>query len=105
MVAALLLPASGLRRRIRAAKRAEIARVERSIAGDPEALAGSMVAADAERLRLVDLLAYRRELAAVREWPYDSPALTRFAIVLLLPVASWILAALVERLVDAFLAR
>jgi hypothetical protein len=105
MVAALLLPASGLRRRIRAVKRAEIVRVEKAIAGNPEALAGSMIAADAGRLRLVDLLAYRRELMAVREWPYDSPALTRFVILLLLPVVSWILAALVERLVDALLAR
>jgi hypothetical protein len=103
MVAALLLPVSGLRQIIRAAKKAELALVERAIAGDPEALASSMIGADADRIGIVDLLAYRREIEAVREWPYDNPALTRFVIVLLLPIVSWILSALVERLVDAIL--
>ena len=65
----------------------------------------SLIAADAGRLRVVDLLAYRRELEAVREWPYDTPALTRFVILLLLPIVSWILSAMVERLVDAILTR
>jgi hypothetical protein len=102
-VLGLLAPLSGLRSRIVDAKRRELARVDRAIRGHTGALAGSDVPAESDVLRLVGLLAYRREVEAVPEWSLDAPALRRFAFYLALPLASWVAAALVERLVDLVL--
>jgi hypothetical protein len=49
------------------------------------------------------LLAYEARIEAVREWPIDTATLRRFGLFLLIPMASWIGGALVERLVDAAL--
>ena len=54
-------------------------------------------------LSIVDLLRYRAEIAATREWPFDAGVLRRFGLYLLIPVASWVLGALVERFVDRVL--
>ena len=39
--------------------------------------------------RLSDLLAYKRELDAMSDWPVDSPDIGRFIVYLLIPVLSW----------------
>jgi hypothetical protein len=98
--AALLSPSLGVHGAIRRAKAAELERVRSAIAGNRAALAGSAIAAEADRLSVVDLLRYRGEIAAVREWPFDAGVLRRFGLYLLIPLASWVLGALVERLVD-----
>jgi hypothetical protein len=49
------------------------------------------------------LLAYEARIESVREWPFDTSTLRRFALFLLIPLASWIGGALVERVVDAAL--
>lgn len=102
-VAALLVPSWGLHRRIRQAKAAELARVRSALAGDRGALDGSPLRADADRLSTLDLVQWRDRVASLREWPFDAGVLRRFGLYLLIPVASWIAAALVERLVDRLL--
>jgi hypothetical protein len=104
-ILALALPTSGLRRRIRQVKQRELERVDRAVRGDRSALANSRIAAEADELKLVELLQYRREVEAVREWPYDTTALARFLFYMLLPPASWLAAAMVERGLDVLLDR
>ncbi len=101
-LAALLIPCAGLHGRIRAAKAEELARVRAAIRGEREALRDSPLAAESAALSIVDLLAYRERIEGLREWPFDARALRRFGLYLLIPLASWIGAALVERLVDSF---
>jgi hypothetical protein len=102
-VAALVLPVRGIHLRLRATKRAELERVHGALRGVPDALAGSPIAERAGGLGLADLLAYRGFVEGVREWPFDSPTLLRFALILALPLGSWLGGALVERLLAAVL--
>jgi len=92
-LATLLIPFWGLRHRIRDAKLA-------ALAGDAGALGGSPIGRDAGRLTAVDLLAYRDRVESLREWPIDASVVGRLGLYLLIPLASWVGAALVERLVD-----
>lgn len=97
---ALLVPVRDVHRQIAEARREELARIhdvlsplrEPALRGDAEA-----------QQRLAGLLAYRAQVSAISEWPFDAPALFRFALFLLIPVASWLGGALVERGVDALL--
>ena len=95
--AALLLPARGVRDRVRRAKHEELELVRQAIQGNPDALADSVIAKRAESLGLADLLAYRQYVESVPEWPFDAPMLVRFALLALLPLGSWLGGALVER--------
>ena len=52
---------------------------------------------------LANLLTLRSHLEEVREWPFDTSVIVRFAVYLVTPLGSWAGAALVERLVNAFL--
>lgn len=102
-VGALLGPSLGVRSAIRRAKAEELERVRSAIAGDRAALSAAAVASEADALSIVDLLRYRGEIAATPEWPFDAGVLRRFGLYLLIPVASWVLGALVERFVDRVL--
>jgi hypothetical protein len=88
----LVLPLLPVRARIRAVKQAELARCNRRIA--------ELRRASAAAGELADAIAYRGLVDGVSEWPIDVPQLGRFALVFGLPLASWIAAALVERLID-----
>jgi hypothetical protein len=101
--AGLLLPVRGVHRRLRAAKREELARVDAAIRGEPGALAGSPIASREGRADLADLVAWRGLVQGAHEWPFDASTLVRFALYLLIPLGSWSGGALVERLVDALL--
>ncbi len=101
--AALLLPARGVRDRVRRAKHEELERVRRAIQGDIDALADSAIAKRAGTLGLADLLAYRQYVESIREWPFDAPMLGRFALFALLPLGSWLGGALVERALGSLL--
>jgi len=74
--------------------------VRLALAGDRSGLRESPLAADAERLSVVDLAVWKDRVEALREWPFDAAALRRFGLYLLIPLGSWVGAALVERLVD-----
>ena len=96
----LLVPVRGARRRIRETKRAELAGLDAQIReARPEALAGDAAA----QARVGFLTSYRAHIEAVREWPFEATAWTRFALYLLIPLGSWLASSFVERLVGAAL--
>lgn len=91
----LLLPVQGLHQSIQRAKQGELGWCHEQIR---RARAGG---AGTSEPSLADLIAYRGLVESVREWPVDAPTLLRFALYLVIPLASWLGGAIVERLVDA----
>jgi hypothetical protein len=102
-LAAMLLPSLGVRRRLQAAKQAELARVHRALGGDERALADSQIAARHSEPSLADLLAYEQFLRQIPVWPFDQTTWLRFGLYLALPLGSWLGGAVVERLLGAAL--
>ncbi len=100
---ALLIPVLGVHRQIRATKQAELRHIAAAITGDEGAIAKTRIALWKHPPSLADLIAYRSMIESTREWPYDASTLFRFVLYLLIPLASWIAAAFVERVVDAAL--
>ncbi len=98
--AMVILPMRGVQRLISRLKQEELERVAAAISGDRSALADSRLAAQAETLSLADLLAYRDTITSVREWPVQSPTFLRVFLLLMIPVASWVGGALVERMLE-----
>ena len=101
---AIAIPTLGVHRRLRETKAAELADVRRAIERDRTAALGPdhpdrAAATD----RLPGLLAYEARIEAVPEWLLDSHSLQRLGLYLLIPVASWVGGAMIERLVDAAL--
>ena len=101
--AAMLFPMRGIHARIRAVKRAELDRVEAAIRGDSGALAGTRIEGRDPAPSLADLIAYKGLVESAREWPFDGSSLRRFGLYLLIPLASWVGGALVERGVSVLL--
>jgi len=96
----LLRPARGVRSLIRAVKREERARLEPLLRqARDDALTGDA----STQGRLTDLLAYKTQVESTPEWPFDSSTLWRFGLYMLIPVASMVGGALVERVVDTVL--
>lgn len=88
-------------RALRDARHAELQRVQLRIDEQGEAVR----TLDADALAaLAPLLAYRREIARVREWPIDLGVLTRFGLYIFIVPMTWVGAALIEYVVDAFIA-
>jgi hypothetical protein len=99
--AALLLPVRGLRQRIRAEKRSELAWLDGEIRRERDLLrAGREPPRGA---RLANLVAWRSRIEAVWDWPYDASSLLRFALYTAVGLGSWLGGALVERLLDTAL--
>ncbi len=101
-VAALLLPVSGVHRRLVASKQAELTRVDAALRSEAQAslAAGARAPADA---RLSNLVAYRGLLDAAGTWPFDLAIWLRFFLYVSLGLGSWLGGALVERLLGAAL--
>ena len=91
-VVALVLPCRGVHRALRSAKRTELEEVRSQIAEARRTR---------EDTRLPGLLAWEARIEGLSEWPIDAAALGRTGLFLLLPLASWVGSALVERLVNA----
>jgi hypothetical protein len=99
-VAAFLMatPVRGVRRAVAREKEAELGRVAGEIARERDALYASEEQRKTRAAaRLPGLLAWEARVRAVREWPFDAPALLRFALYVLIPLGSWTASALVER--------
>lgn len=96
---ALLRCNGPIHRRIRAAKHAEIASIDAALRGDENARSRLAIARPGE-LSVADLLSYRTFVADAQEWAFDGASWVRFALVLLLPLGSWLGGALVERGVE-----
>ncbi len=100
----MILPMRGVQRLISRLKQEELERVAAAIGGDRSALIeDSRLGDQAEKLSLADLLAYRDSISEVREWPVRSPTFLRAFLLLMIPVASWIGGALVERMLGSLL--
>ena len=85
---------------IQAVKREELERLEPLLRqARDDALTGDA----STQGRLADLLAYRTQVEATPEWPFDSSTLVRFGLYLLIPLAAMVGGALVERVVDMVL--
>lgn len=93
------LPVWPVHLRLKAAKRQMLSDVNGRIAAIP--------APDPDRpeslTALMPLLAYRRELAQLAEWPFDVGVMARLGLYLIIPPLTWVGAALIENLVDAVL--
>jgi hypothetical protein len=97
---ALTIPVRGVRERIRRAKQQALAELEDGLRAARDAgVKGDL------RMQghLSDLLAYRAYVVGVREWPFDTSTLVRFALYLLIPLGSWLGGALVERALTVLL--
>jgi hypothetical protein len=88
---AFVLPLLGVHRRIRAAKRAELARIHAAARAERDALLAGGAGA-----RLPALLALRSQVAELREWPVDLSTLMRLLLYLGIGLGSWVGAALVD---------
>jgi len=89
-----------LRGRIHAAKERELGFVFRSLRGDQEAMALSRIGDRAGSLGFSELLDYRVFIESLWDWPV-APHLQRIVLIGLLPPATWVLAALIQRAVTA----
>ena len=81
--------------KLRDAKRSELDRVQAQI----NAMARPAEEAF-DHAALQPLLAYRREINAIPEWPFDLGVVTRLGLYLIIVPLTWIGAALIENLVD-----
>jgi hypothetical protein len=101
---AIAIPTLGAHRCIREAKVAELAEVRLAIERDRRAaLDANHPDSAAAATRLPGLIAYETQIAAVSAWLLDARSLGRVGLYLLIPVASWVGGALVERVVDTAL--
>jgi hypothetical protein len=100
--ASLILPCVGVHRRLREVKQAELIRVREALERRGAALLEGRRNAEDDP-DIPALLAYETRVQAVSEWPFDAPLLLRFALLILIPLGSWVGGAVVEHLVDALL--
>jgi hypothetical protein len=96
----LLRPARSVRNLIREVKNRELARLEPLLR---KARDETLTSDASTQGRLTDLLAYKNQVESTQEWSFDSSTLVRFGLYLLIPVASMVGGALVERVVDMVL--
>jgi hypothetical protein len=95
----LMLPLSGVRRRIKIAKAEELAWCRKALRIARNALKSG----SASEHSIPEVVAYRSTIESIKNWPFDNPTLARFALYLLIPLLSWFGGALVERGLDLFL--
>ena len=101
LLGGLVLPLLGARRRIRRAKTEKLTDLRQSLREAEEDLAAGRGAPQPGRV--ADLVALEQRIDSVREWPFDSSTVLRFALYLLIPLGSWAGGALVERAIDSLL--
>lgn len=98
----LLLPIWSVHKRLRLAKAAELESINQKLSeyfpNDVSALKQSNQLPEVN-----ELLIYRREIANVREWPFDLGVVSRLGIYLIIPPITWVGAALIESLVENLL--
>jgi hypothetical protein len=96
----LLTPARKTRNLIRQAKKQALNRLEPLLR---EARDRTLTNSTDTQGRLSDLLAYKNQIVSTNEWPFDSSTILRFCLYLLIPIASMVGGALVERLIESLL--
>jgi hypothetical protein len=96
-----LLPVLGVHRMIRSAKLVELDWCRDALRRARSALESGT--REPQRVPMDEVVAYKQVVDGVREWPFDSSTLLRFALYLLIPLASWSGGALAERVIDSLL--
>lgn len=91
-----LLPTWGIHQQQRRRKADLLRQVHGKLAAHPNPKEGTL-------RPLLDLLEYRDRIRGTSEWPFHAPELLRLALYTVIPLASWVAAALVERLIDRLL--
>jgi hypothetical protein len=94
MLMLFILPIWPIHRAIVAAKRAELARINGLLSA--ARAAGASEPLDERIGRLNPYLLYRREIAGVHDWPFDTGVLTRLAVYLIIPPLTWVGAAFID---------
>jgi hypothetical protein len=104
MVFLFAMPLLPIQRRISAAKAAEVERLDAEVAAlTPFAGSRSDGGGVEHIVPLAALLAYRREIDAVHEWPFNTGVASRLAIYLVIPPFTWIATALIQHFVEGAL--
>lgn len=94
----LMLPLRGIRRKIAVAKEEELDWCkETMIKARDELKSGSD-----RRIAIAEITAYRSLIEGIKNWPFDHPTLIRFALYIMIPLGSWMGAAIIERGLDKF---
>ena len=96
-----MLPILGVHRVIREAKQAELEWCGDALMRARTALKEGP--GEPQRLPMHEIVAYKQVVDGVREWPFDASTVMRFALYLLIPLASWSGGAVVERVIDSLL--
>jgi len=91
-----VLPVWPLHVRLRAAKRELLADVNARISLSPQGGIGDVVA-------LAPLLTWRREVAALPDWPFDTGIVGRLVLYLIIPPLTWVGAALIQHVVETLI--
>ena len=91
-----LLPTWGIHQQQRRRKADLLQQVQGKLAACPEPKDGVL-------RPLLDLLEYRDRIRRINEWPFETSEVLRLALYMVLPVASWVAAALVQHLLDRLL--
>ncbi|MCP4003755.1 MAG: hypothetical protein GY725_06125 [bacterium] len=103
MVALFILPIWPVHRRLAQEKRRELDRLDSEIAAASQGEKRTDDESRPDLELLVPLLAFRREIIQVSEWPFDLSMVTRLLFYLIIPPLTWVGAALIENLVEAAL--
>ncbi len=102
MLPMFLLPIWSVHKRLQLAKASELQAINQLLGELTDDEESPLTQPD-ELPRLNELLSYRREIAGVREWPFDLGAVSRLGLYLIIPPLTWVGAALIENLVENLL--
>jgi len=89
----LMLPLAGIRRKIAIVKEQELKWCRQALIVERNKLKSG----DSNQNFMSEIVAYESLVEGIRNWPFDNPTLTRFALYLLIPLGSMLGGALVER--------
>ena len=95
----LMFPLRGIRGKIGVAKDQELDWCRQALKTARDELRSGA----GKQRSIAEIIAYKSVIENIRNWPFDNPTLTRFALYLLIPLGSWFGGAFVERGLDLFL--
>ena len=98
-IAFALIPGYQLKRRVREVKKAELRWVENELFGRREALKRDIFSND-DLGTIVNLVNYRQQISALREWPFEARFIRGFGLYFLLIPLTWVASAIVELVIE-----
>ena len=94
----LMLPLSGIRKKIEKAKQRELGWCKDAL----KSTRNQIKSGDAGNQSFTEVVAYKALIESIRNWPFDSPTLARFALYLLTPLCFTFGGAFVKRWLGIF---